>query len=355
MKVKSVLLLLMLGCAFAKPIAAKKKAATDCVHRVDEAKKLLASAKIGSTRVRGDDAVLAVCKPGEKKLRLVHVLGGIVRTKGFKLKLHHRNGVNSLYEVLEPEGCVVLAIRTNVTRWKRGKRRGSMPVVYVPYGEHFDRDEFVEAGRQYLIDVADQAAARLEKRGVRSLIDPDALVTETVSEKILITLLVIEHIDPRDFETRGAEKMMRKVLVTIGLNRGDAYDYAVSDKQAGGLAQFIPETYARIRRDYPDAKLIDGFIAGMRDHVNAVMAQYGLNDWSLSQLTEDERAELAKDDEELGAWLAAAYNSGAHRAVPAYRNDRQRWDQKGKGLPGDTPVYVQEFRAVYRLLFPPPD
>lgn len=341
---------------FAAPAAAQGKRKNAKVPAAAEVirdcKVQLAKAKIGTDRIGGGDAVLCAWKPGTPKIRLIQVRGGVSRTKGFDVTLLRANGVNSEYRVDAPDGYVVMGIRTNVRKkWKKKSR--STPAVYVPYGPHLETKGLLAAGRKYLLGLTDRAAARLDKRKVMSVVDADALVTEVVPERILVTLLVIEHIDPDDFDARGAEAAVDRVFALVGANKEDAYDYAVSEAGAGGLAQFIRETYKLTRQRYPRAKLIEGFVEGMRDHENAVMAQYCLADWSLSLLSEDERKALSKDEEDLGAWIAAAYNGGEKRAAKALRDFPGDWEKRGHGLAGATTVYVREFRMVYRHLWGP--
>jgi len=314
------------------------------------AKKALKKGKIGTTRIGGEQAVLAAWKEGTKLVRLINVRNGRSKTKGFDVELvGPANGANTRYEVESPDGWHVLAIRTNVRKDLKGRK--SMPAVYVPYGDHIDTPAFRTAGREYLEDLIEGAGDELDELDVASKADPDARVTETVPWRVLMTLLVIEHIDPDDFTERGAEATMHRVLALVGANKGDAYDYAVSDKKAGGLAQFIPSTYKEIREKYPDAKLIADFLKGMRDHRNAVMIQYCFIDHALTKVGADDLKRLRKDDEELGAYLAAAYNHGQNGAAKALAAHGDAWDDPGNGIPDGTLLYVKEFRAVYRLLW----
>jgi len=91
----------------------------------------------------------------------------------------------------------------------------------------------------------------------------------------------------------------------------------------------------------------------MRDHLNAIMAAFCLADWSVGKLPLDVAHWMTRkaSDEELGAFIAAAYNGGENRAVDAYMKDRKNWDKAGHGLAGQTVIYVREFRAVFRHLF----
>jgi len=89
----------------------------------------------------------------------------------------------------------------------------------------------------------------------------------------------------------------------------------------------------------------------MRDHVNAVKIQYCFIDYALSKVDPDELKRLKKDDVELGAYLAAAYNHGQNGAAKALATHGEDWDEPGNGIGDGSLRYVKEFRAVYRLLW----
>ncbi len=331
----------------------KAAAPPTLVEMVVRAKKKLVGQSVGTSKIGGNYAVLAVWKPGTSKLSIVKVRNGRSVTKGYRVTLLKQNGVNSEYRVDEPQGSVVLALKTNVrAHMGRGKKR-AIPAIYAPYGAHLDDAALIASGRQYLIDLVDRAAAKLDARDVDSKALADQRVTETVSPKILVTLLVIEHISPADFDARGAQPTVNRVFSLVGANREDAYDYAVSDAKAGGIAQFISETYAHTRRRYEDAKLENEYVEGMRDHCNAAMAQFCLADWSIGKLSSASYERLMKNEEDLGAFIAAAYNGGETRAAKAYEADPAHWEEAGNGLAAGAVVYVREFRAVYRYLWKP--
>lgn len=314
------------------------------------AKKALKKGRIGTERIGGEQAVLAAWKEGTKVVRLVNVRNGRSKTKGFTVKLVGKpNGANTRYEIVEPEGWHAIAIRTNVRKDLRGRR--SMPAIYVPFGDHIDAPEFRKAGRAYLEDLVERAGDALDRLDVASRADPERRVTEVVPWKVLMTLVVIEHIDPSDFRERGAQATMDRVLALVGANKADAYDYSVSDKKAGGLAQFIPSTYADIRKRYPEAKIAADFLKGMRDHLNAIMIQYCFIDHALAKVSAADLERLSEDDEELGAYLAAAYNHGQNGAARALAAHGEDWAEPGNGIPDGTLLYVREFREVYRLLW----
>src|SRR3989338_8470518 len=75
--------------------------------RLRHARDLLADADIGTAKLGGAHAVLAVWHPDRPDdIRLVRLLDGRSRTSGFSGKLIIQNGVNPLYEGVEPAGYV---------------------------------------------------------------------------------------------------------------------------------------------------------------------------------------------------------------------------------------------------------
>lgn len=328
----------------------KPVSAPTLVEQLSRAKKKLAGYSVGTSKIGGDNAVLALWKPGTSDLVIVRVRKGRAVTKRFRLTLVKRNGVNTEYRVDEPEGYVVLALKSNVKKHPGSRKARSVAVVYAPYGPHLDTPDMRRRGREHLAVVAGGAIAKLDARDVRSASNPASRVTSSVPVEMLITLLVIEHINPPDFDARGAEATANRVLALIGANGDDAYDQAFSDTDAGGLAQFRPATYAEIRDAYPAAKLKREFFAGVRDHVNGVMAQYCYADFTLARLARGD-AERLRDEGNLGAYLAAAYNHGLYGAAKILVAHPRDWDRSGNGFSDANLKYVEEFRAVYRYLW----
>ena len=358
-----------------------------------------------SNRITGEDAVLCVQLPS-KSLKLVRVLGGISRTDGYTVQLIRRNGANSDYKVVRPEGGKVLGIKTNVTSIKvkagtkllkiKGKhghstskrvqlfKERAVSTIYAPYSEAVREPAAIRHGFDYVVSMIDEARDSLDQLGVTSRLDlgkPIAerrLVTEVVPEKPVVPLIIIEHIDPIWIDEKGVRHSVERVLVTIGLNGKMAYCFASSSAAANGIAQFIKPTYDRIRKAYPEAQLMPDYMEGMRNHLNAMKAQFLLADYTLTALSQESRDKLmdGQHEEELGAYIAAAYNGGEHYAAPAYDNDSVTWDHskpplvapkklKGKKrdawyrsqlikqhrIPAQTVTYVREFRQVYEYLF----
>jgi hypothetical protein len=235
------------------------------------------------------------------------------------------------------------------------------PVIYAPYSPPLDTPGMRALGRAYLESVMDEAAGRLDSRKVVSRTEEGSLVTEVAPVRAMVTILLIEHMDHDEFFAEGTEASVNKVLATIGLNGVDTYDHAFSFAGAGGLAQFIKGTYATTRQTYPDARLLPGFYAGMRDHVNAVMAQFCLVDLEMSVLPKELYLRWNQHEEAIGAYVASAYNGGSSRTLGAIAAHPYDWETAQEheecsedrcGLRPETVIYLKKFHAVYRHLYP---
>ncbi len=319
--------------------------------KIEEAKAMLHVTPLLTGKIGGDNAILALWNPTAcGPIRLVTMTDGTCRSRDCDITIVRPNGVNSQYQVNLPADHVVIALKTNVNH---PRRHGfPVPAVYVPFSPALRNAESVRSGREYLLDLVKRGTERLNANDVPSQLDPAKRPTDTVPWKILATLLVVEHVNPDDFDSGGIGPEGGKVLTVLATNREDAYRYAVSYAKARGLAQFIQSTYDITRKRYPRARLPEDFVQGMTDHESAVCAQFCLADWSLTRLPERHLRRLQQNEEDLGAFLAAAYNGGEEKAARALTDDPANWEKDGHGLFPQTVKYVEIYRATYRYLFP---
>jgi len=397
---------------------------------ISRAKRLLRDAHIGTTEVGGRNAVLAVWDPtlGERDLRLVHVRGGVAQTPGYRVEVRMSNGmpmkpdvdpyngVNTRYAVLEPASATVLAIKTNT-----GTRPGA---IYVPYNPAYQTTAVVAEGKRYVEALIRDAQKRIKANRVRSIARPGKLASQAIDDamtdddaldadaRLVMTLIADEHIDKDEYVLRGADWTTGKVFAVLALNRGDGYFFSVSSAGAGGIGQFMVDTFVNVHVRYPAANLLppdaDPIIAriaslrsslatakdlakhgrtkairtkakrdvvvltarvesakktlepyafaGMRDHETAVTAMFCLVDRMLAFMIERKIA-VPKDRILLGTYLAASYNAGEHRGLPWYTQhvrmcvNRRRACRFSHGLPEETQTYTKKFGLIYEYLF----
>lgn len=276
--------------------------------------------------------------------------------RDFTIKVGPPRGIGTSYEVVKPTHHVVLAVKRALKLNGRYEE-----VIYTPYTSTLDVPAVRHAGYDYLLDQIRTAAYDLRLREIRSLAFPDKLVANVVPRQLALTLSIIEHIDPDEFEAlagklakeknlpaniaeREAIKILGKcVLVVTGANRENSFKFAVSPAGARGLFQFMPRTYQNLRECYPRTGLVKSFQAGMANHTNAAKASLLLFDSDLSFGLPEYRQFLADHPEALGMYLAAAYNGGVKRTIKAIKDRGERWTLNV--LP-ETRVYIRKFLAL---------
>ncbi|HYE15395.1 MAG TPA: hypothetical protein VD968_13210, partial [Pyrinomonadaceae bacterium] len=121
--------------------------------------------------------------------------------------------------------------------------------------------DLVKHGQSYVRNMLDLAAKRLKDKG--KVISPELV---DIAER----LCVVEHVDHGRFRAEDRKRLYEEVYALFALNELDTYRYSVSSAGAGGMVQMIPATYATVRRMHPSVGLNPDFVAGMRNHGNAL-------------------------------------------------------------------------------------
>ena len=333
----------------------------------------------GTTKKQWRDTVpeerqvlLAAWNEGKNDIKLVRVdlvpqrvkVGKVYRTvskavsqtSGFVVHYKSGSGVNVNYDISSPAGWKVLANRFPIFDEPQGSI-GTFPPseeIYVPYSDSLKTPEIVAAGRDYLDTTVSQALADLRAKGVRSA-SGRGLVAVLTDPDELKNIAIIEHLDHMEFRaTDDKQGVINKVFSILGTNKEEAYRFAGSSAGALGLAQFIRNTYAAIRRDYPAAQLIENFEDGMANHVNALKAMSLYHDVTGATLESYAQGTLATAPNDLAFVLAevraAAYNGGASRVRLAIKKFGQNWDSATGGLRAETKAYLEKFRIVRQIL-----
>ncbi len=259
---------------------------------------------------------------------------------GYVLRQMSKNGVNSRFEVLEPRGMFV----AGMVRRMRGR-----PVYYVPWSPALDTLELRAAGLEgYLIgDGGVLDSARDSLAGVRSRFAPGRLITEVVPEDIIITLILVEHIDGT--KMRSGDSILpqvHKVLVMLGANEGIAFRYSRSRAGARGIGQIMPATYVAMRRNYPGARLFAGFVRGTDDHVNSVKAMYCIVDSIIANMPPWQRRRFTGREKELAFYVAATYNAGPQNAPRMFS---RYMFARGHRTHVARKMYIGKFEAIWNL------
>jgi len=200
--------------------------------------------------------------------------------------------------------------------------------------------ELVKTGQAYVRTMIDLAAKRLKDKGVA--VTP---LIQDVAER----LCLVEHIDHDRFRRESRVPLFEEVYALYALNQLDTYRYSVSTAGAGGMVQMIPWTYQMIRQRHPAIGLNPDFVAGMRNHGNALEAMllYMQDTWNDIALDPDlsaaRTAGLATQEE----LMAAGYNSNpAHLAGYARRGGAD-WRTL---IPRETQMYLQIYKTAEALI-----
>ena len=336
----------------------EKRAATDTARRVEsetgkkvrarisEAKRLLAAQPVESR----DFVKLAAEEPLTAKIHLLTLpketfltrdAEAIVKTSlgtTVSVRVVRANGVNTAVTIFDSAGrsLTPLVVQYPIVRGGAVEEMG----YYTSAHPAIETQELAEDGRDYIHRMLNQAARRLELKGTK--ITPDII---NVAER----LCVVEHTDHKRFKTEDRATLFNEITTLYALNVNDTYRYSISSAGAGGMVQMIPQTYKAIRDLHPEANLNPDFVAGMRDHENALEAMllYMQDTWKnllrQEQITRSLASQLATQEE----LLAAGYNSNPTRLARYLERGDTAWRTL---IPGETQMYLQIYAAVDSLV-----
>jgi hypothetical protein len=336
----------------------EKRVATDTVRRpqseaankvrarINEAKRLLAAQPVESK----DFVKLAVEEPATSQIHLLTLSKETFLTKGAEALVKtslgatvsvlvvRANGVNTAVSISDNKGrqLAPLVVQYPIVRGGDVIEMG----YYTSAHPAIESSELAEDGRDYIHQMLNQAARRLAEKGRK--ITPDIV---NVAER----LCVVEHTDHKRFKTEKRADLFNEITTLYALNVKDTYRYSVSSAGAGGMVQMIPTTYKAIRDLYPEANLNPDFVAGMRDHENALEAMLLYMQHTWNNLVKQEQITRALDSqlatqEEL---LAAGYNSNPTRLARYIERGNDEWRTL---IPGETQMYLQIYAAVDTLV-----
>jgi hypothetical protein len=246
------------------------------------------------------------------------------------VSVRKNNGVNSEFAVAGAEGARVVAVKYPIFKSVGTARRPKYElhdVVYVPYSSAIHEESTVSWGRERLDATMAAVYAELRAAGTRSRAYPDRLMADVVDPDWVRSIAMIEHLGMNALEA-DTRRAMDSVYVILGTNQEDAYAYSRSSAGAFGLVQFIPSTYKLMTRR-TDLGLIVDFETGMRNHHNAIKASVGYLDAELASMPLAVKDLYYVDEARVGEYLAAAYNGGGGRVRKAIRSFGDGWSEDG--------------------------
>lgn len=278
------------------------------------------------------DVTLAVWNKATDEIRYVDA-----KKRGTSLEIasgnedifvRNTNYINSEYAIKDPNSLVV-AVRYPIL--ESIEKNGVVAhyelhdEAYAPYSRDVHTPEAIEAGESYLNRTIDKAFDEMKSASVPSRAYLGQQMADVVDKDLIKSILTIEHSDLWTLQN-DPKYAVERVLVTLGLNTEDTYNYSRSSAGAFGLAQFIPSTYASFAAR-THLGLIPEFEKGLKDHVNAVRATAAHLDDSLASLPSSVRV-AGMNDDKVKEYLAAAYNGGYSKVRTAI----QIWDEQISGV-----------------------
>jgi hypothetical protein len=200
--------------------------------------------------------------------------------------------------------------------------------------------ELMKSGQTYVNSMVDLAAKRLRERGAN--IAPHII-------EVAKRLCIVEHTDHDRFRNEDRIALFEEIYTLYALNELDTYRYSVSSAGAGGMVQMIPWTYALMRQRHPGVGLNPDFVAGMRNHGNALEAMllYMQDTWNDLSANEDVQSALSARQATPTELLAAGYNSNAAKLPGYIRRAGAGWRTL---IPRETQMYLQIYQSLDVLM-----
>jgi hypothetical protein len=188
----------------------------------------------------------------------------------------------------------------------------------------------------------DLAAKRLREKG--AFIAPNIV---DVAEH----LCLVEHVDHDRFRNENRKALFDEIYSLYSLNELETYRYSVSSAGAGGMVQMIPWAYNLERQRHPGVALLPDFVAGMRNHSNALQAMllYMQDTWNDLAVHEAIKYALDAKIATPTDLLAASYNSNAAKLPLYIRRGGAAWRTL---IPRETQIYLQIYKALETVVPP---
>ncbi|HYO64092.1 MAG TPA: hypothetical protein VER08_10710 [Pyrinomonadaceae bacterium] len=255
-----------------------------------------------------------------------------------RLRIVRPNYVNTSVVVADTSGRQLTPLLVEYPIEKFGRFREM--AYYTSAHPALVSPEVVKAGQAYVRSMLDLAHERLKSKGVH--IAP-ALVD--IAER----LCVVEHVDHQRFLNENRLAIYEEVYALYALNELDTYRYSVSSAGAGGMVQMIPSTYQILRRLYPGVGLNPDFVAGMRNHGNALEAMLLYIQMTWNELQADPDASYAYKSglATQAELIAAGYNSNPSRLGGRIRRGGTNWRT---AIPRETQMYLQIYKSFESLV-----
>jgi len=293
---------------------------------------------------------LAALLPETSQIHLIRIPKTTFLTKGATLSLTtslgvpvdvrvlRANGVNTAVTVFDEKNRSLLPLVVEFPIERRGVFREM--AYYTSAHPALLASDITKAGQTYVNSMVDLAAKRLREKGVS--------IPQNVVE-VAKRLCIVEHVDHDRFRNENRIALYEEIYSLYALNFLETYRYSVSSAGAGGMVQMIPWTYALMRTRHPGVGLNPDFVAGMRNHGNALEAMllYMQDTWNDLLANEDIQAALSAKQATPAELMAAGYNSNAAKLPGYIRRAGAGWRSL---IPRETQIYLQIYQSFDSLM-----
>jgi hypothetical protein len=322
-------------------------------EKAAEAQKLLKTRQVTLTSASASSGfvTIAALDPDSSKIHTLSVPKQTLLTRGTDVVLTTAQGLNVRLQVVRPNYVNSAVVLSDAST---GKQLAPLVVEYPieKFGSVREMAYYTSAhpallspevtkrGQVYVRNMLDLAAERLKAKG--NHVSPELV---DIAER----LCVVEHIDHDRFRREDRRSLYNEVYALYALNELDTYRYSVSTAGAGGMVQMIPSTYQMIRRLHPAVGLNPDFVAGMRNHGNALEAMllYMQDTWNGLALDADVLDAMTTKNATQADLVAAGYNSNPAK-LPAYlRRGGTSWRTL---IPRETQMYLQIYTSLEGLV-----
>jgi len=254
------------------------------------------------------------------------------------VRILRANGVNTAVAIFDLQGRSLAPLVVEFPIEKRGIFREM--AYYTSAHPALLSPELTRSGRAYVHRMIELAAKRLRERG--TFISPQVL---DIAER----LCLVEHVDHDRFRRENRLALFDEIYSLYALNELDTYRYSVSSVGAGGMVQMIPWAYNLMKQRHPGVGLTPDFVAGMRNHANALQAMllYMQDTWNDLAANEDVQYALQAKLATQPELLAAGYNSNAARLPGYIRRGGSAWRTL---IPRETQMYLQIYKNLEAVL-----
>ncbi len=319
--------------------------------RINEAERLMKARPLPTVLSPSLEYVtLAALLPETSTIHLIKIQKQTFLTRGaeisgmtslglpVQIRIVRANGVNTAVNVFDNKNRLLLPLVVEFPIERRGVFKEM--AYYTSAHPALLSPELMKTGQTYVNSMIDLAAKRLRERG--NPIAPNLV-------EIAKRLCLVEHVDHDRYRNENRIALFEEIYTLYALNELDTYRYSVSSAGAGGMVQMIPWTYALMRQRHPGVGLNPDFVAGMRNHGNALEAMllYMQDTWNDLSANDDVQSALTAKQATVTELVAAGYNSNAAK-IPGYiRRAGAGWRSL---IPRETQLYLQIYQSIDVLM-----